>query len=259
MEADGRLRFYRVILWLETAWLIIFGFILLAYVRSNQLKLLLTPGWAWIMVAGGVASILVGTVVLLMGKKQEERYVRECCRTAGPTDPIYRTAGLLMLVGIMVLGLVLPGRTLTAGLQKNTDLGGNPFLEGTEKDFEIVKRKEPKERNVRDWMTLFSKDPNPENYRGEEVRLTGVAWRDEDTPAGDFYLLRYLFSHCIACAQPLLIMCRVQAGEVVPEVERWVTVEGMIATDEFDGKVEPFVEVERYKVISQPEDPYIYK
>lgn len=255
---DRRLKFYRVIALAETAWLILFAFIIFAYVRSNQLRLLLAPAWAWVEIAGGVLAVLTGTVILLMGKKREEAYVRECCEVKGRMDPVYRSVGLLLLTGILVMGLVIPGRTLTADLQSTADLGSNPFVRGTEKEFEIARRKRPEDRNSKEWLIIFSQDPDPARYEGEKVRLTGRVWRETELAERDFFIVRYLLTHCIACAQPLLLMCRLPAGETVPETEQWVKVEGEVAVEELDGEMEPFIKVDSYKVIHTPEDPYIY-
>lgn len=255
---DRRLKLYKVIVLAEAAWLILFGFVIFAYVRSNQLKLLLAPGWAWIEIAGGVLAVLTSTAILLIGKRQEEMYVRDCCEVRARMDPLYRAVGLLLLVGILVIGLAIPGRTLTADLQGTVDLGSNPFVRGTEKEFEMARRKKPEDRDNKDWLVIFSQDPDPTRYEGEKARLTGRVWRETELAERDFYIVRYLMTHCIACVQPMLLLCRLPAGEIVPETEQWVTIEGEIATGEFDGEAEPFIKVDRYNIISTPEDPYIY-
>ncbi len=250
--------FYRLLVLAETAWLMLFGFVIFAYVRSNQLKLLLAPWWAWIEVTGGALAVLTGTAVLLLGRKQEEAYIRDCLKVRSRMHPVYRAVGLVLLAAVLAIGLLIPGRTLTAGLTGTTDVRNNPLVKVGGEALKEARKKRPGQRNNKDWLVIFSQDPYPERYKGEMVSLAGRVWDKPGLKKGDFCLVRYLFTHCVSCAQPMMVYCRMVAGGEVPEVNEWVKVEGRVALDRFDGEMEPYVEVIRYDVIATPEDPYIY-
>jgi uncharacterized repeat protein (TIGR03943 family) len=251
-----RLKAYRAVAWAETAWLILFGFMVFAFVRTRQLELFLAPGWIWLELAGAALAVILGTAAFVAGRTQEEEYIRECARSRGPLDPFYRAAGLVLLLSVLVMGFLVPGRTLSVNLQGDPAAGG--YKGFMEEALEKALEKEPAERTAKDWIIIFTEDEELESRAGERVILTGKAWVRDDQRPDEFVLVRYLFSHCVACAQPMFIVCRLEQGREKPLKDQWVKVTGEIALEDVDGEKEPYVEAEDYRVVPTPEDPYIY-
>ena len=257
-EIDSRRRLYRVDMWAETIWLVVFGFLLLEYVQSGEMKLLLSPAWNWLEMAAGIASIAIGAGAVLMEKDRREFYIEGCCRAGRPNDPVYRALGVLILTGVLAAGVIVPGRSLVAGVQNTTGTRPGAYESSGEAEFEVVKRKETGERDFKDWLIITAEDPEPAHHQGQEAHITGMVVTLEDLPQGEFHLVRYLLFHCVACARPVGFLCRVAQGMEVPDTDDWVEVEGTFAVGELKGERVPVLQVDEYRLVDRPVDPYIF-
>ena len=257
-DMDSRRRLYRVDVWAETIWLVVFGFLLLEYVQSGEMKLLLSPAWNWLEMAAGIASIAIGVGAVMMEKEPRELYIEGCCQAGKPADPVYRALGVLLLTSVLATGMIVPGRSLTAGVQ--TTAGSRPGIYTTsgEEEFEVVKKKETGERDFLDWLILTAEDPEPAHHEGEEAHITGMVVALEDMRQGEFHLVRYLISHCVACARPVGFLCRVAQGTEVPDTDDWVDVEGTFIVGELEGERVPLLQVEDYRLVERPVEPYVF-
>jgi uncharacterized repeat protein (TIGR03943 family) len=255
---ESRRRLYTVALWAETAWLVLLGFLILEYVQSGEMQLLLSPTWNWLEMTAGLLGIGIGAGAVLMEKERREAYIDVCCRSGGPADPVYRILGIVLLTGILVTGVIVPGRSLTAGVQTAGDSRLGTYAKSGEGEFELVSEKETGERDFEDWLIMTAQDPEPEHYRGEEVNISGMVVVLEGLREGEFHLVRYLITHCIACARPVGFLCRVGEGMEVPDTDDWVEVHGWFDVGKLDGERVPLVMVDEYRIVERPVGPYVF-
>ena len=257
-DIDSRRRLYKVDLWAESIWLVVFGFLLLEYVQSGEMKLLLSPAWNWLEMAAGIASIAIGAGVVLMEKETRDLYLEGCCQAEKPADPVFRALGVLLLTGVLAAGVIVPGHSLTAGVQSTTDSRPGTFTTSGEGELEVVERKDSGERDFKDWMIITAEDPEPAHHQGKEAHITGMVVAHEGLPPGEFHLVRYLITHCVACARQVGFLCRVAEGTEVPDTDDWVEVEGTFIVGELEGERVPLLQVEKYRLVDRPVEPYIF-
>lgn len=257
-DIDSRRRLYKVDVWAETIWMVVFGFLLLEYVQSGEMKLLLSPAWNWLEMAAGIASIAIGAGVVLMEKETRDFYVEGCCQAGKPTDPAFRALGVLLLTGVLAAGVIVPGRSLTAGVQTTSDSRPGTYTTAGEGEFEVVKKKDIGERDFKDWIIITAEDPEPAHHEGEEAHIIGMVVVHEDLPQGEFHLVRYLISHCVACARQVGFLCRVAQDMEVPDTNDWVDVEGTFIVGELEGERVSLLQVEKYRLVDRPVEPYVF-
>lgn len=251
-------RAYRVLIWLETGWLVFFGFVVLQYAMSGRLRLLLSPSWNWLIITVSFLSLLLGAGTLLLGREREERYIDYSIDLEGGKEYVYRALGLAALFAVLVVSLVVPGRSLTSGIQTGDPQGFSTFSTASESEIRLAEEKEDTAKGFKDWVIITAEDPEPSDHEGKEVTITGMALRMDGLAPGEFYLIRYLFTHCVACARPIGFLCRVTGGQEVPKTDQWVEVEGVFDVGEYRGERVPLIDIDRYKVVKPPSDPYIY-
>ncbi len=105
-------------------------------------------------------------------------------------------------------------------------------------------------------LRLNELDTNFGQWVGKPVAAIGMVYRREETPEGQFLLMRFLIACCAADAQPLVIHVRAPVGQVV-EKDSWARVSG-IALNGVLG-LRPVKVIYAYQVeqIPPPRNPYL--
>jgi uncharacterized repeat protein (TIGR03943 family) len=249
---------HKVALWTETAWLVLFGWLLVGYVGTGEINLFLSPAWNWLEMTAGLLGIALGAGAVLMGKKRRELYIEECCRSGGSADPVYRILGVLLMIGVLVAAVIVPGRSLTAGVQTSGDSMLGTYTPSGEGDSELISGKEAGERDFEEWLKVIAQDPEPEHHLGEEVNITGMVVVEEGLPEGEFLLVRYYITHCIACASQVAFLCLVVTGLDVPDTDDWVEVHGKFEVGKINGERKHLLVVDDYRIVDRPAEPYLF-
>jgi len=113
-------------------------------------------------------------------------------------------------------------------------------------------------RNLLDWVRIFSQSPDMSEYAGDNVNVIGFVYKDARFAGTDnFMVVRFTLSCCVADARPIGLMVQ-NADGVTIEQDTWVNITGTIAIEDVDGVPTPVIVTDSIEPTEQPEQPYLY-
>lgn len=97
----------------------------------------------------------------------------------------------------------------------------------------------------------------PEKYIGRTVKMTGFVYKEEGFESNQLALTRFLVTHCIADASNIGFLTEFDEAYTV-EQDTWLEIEGTINVTQYDGFEMPMLKITSWKIISEPDEPYVY-
>jgi putative membrane protein len=97
----------------------------------------------------------------------------------------------------------------------------------------------------------------PEQFVGKKVIVQGFVYRDPTFKKQEFVVGRFAISCCVADASVSGLMAESSDTQFFRD-QRWVEVEGTLATKKVQDQTLPFIKIKSYHYISAPKNPYIY-
>lgn len=98
---------------------------------------------------------------------------------------------------------------------------------------------------------------NPKEYMGRKIKASGFVYKEEGLDVNQLVISRFLITHCIADASIIGLLTEFkQASEY--EQDTWIEVEGTLEVTTFNGVELPLIKANKWKVIEEPTEPYIY-
>lgn len=107
------------------------------------------------------------------------------------------------------------------------------------------------------WYSLMMQDRALEHYEGKSVNILGFVSHPRSSPAGTFYLTRFLLMCCAIDAQPVGFWVR-EDPSTVRGNDTWVRVKGSFHAIDWDGKKTLIIEPQAIDAAEEPPDPYVY-
>jgi putative membrane protein len=117
--------------------------------------------------------------------------------------------------------------------------------------------KDPGERNVLDWLRVFSTSPVAADFDGEQATFTGFVYHEPDFPDDVIMVARFIVSCCVADAAPIALPVRWEEGEK-PEIGEWVEVSGTFYSGIFRDSAMPILHLDSLDFVDVPQHPYLY-
>lgn len=152
----------------------------------------------------------------------------------------------------LMFGLLLPSQPLGADA-----INGNISTSIGSVDVSGVFSKDPMERNVLDWLRMFSQSSAPASFDGEEAEFIGFIYREPDFPEGYVMVARFTVSCCVADAAAIGLPVYWPEAADIADGE-WVRVNGSFQAEVFRDSTMPVLQAVEVEVIEQPRHPYLY-
>lgn len=189
------------------------------------------------------------------------------------TLPRVRTTHCLTLA-LPVLLLLLPHSAVTSSSLSSGYIGGantagsvttqiqqTPDAEVVENTYSLTGKDEASQTiTVSDsefspWMTeLYT---NPDQYNGWKIKMTGFVFHDsKQMKANEFVPARLMMSCCVADLTPVGLLCQYDKTAGL-KADDWVTVEGTLHYEDYDGAQEPQITVTSLTAANKV-DGYLY-
>jgi uncharacterized repeat protein (TIGR03943 family) len=115
----------------------------------------------------------------------------------------------------------------------------------------------PAERNILDWLRVFSGNDPVDALIGLPAEVTGFVHQDERLDEGTFMVGRFALTCCAADATAIGLEVAWPAAKDLLENE-WVRVTGKMDVVTVNGSVYPRILAESVTPIPQPDQPYLY-
>jgi len=111
--------------------------------------------------------------------------------------------------------------------------------------------------SMQDWVGALSADPNPRDYKGKPVLVSGmILHASASVPAGYIMVMRYLVTCCIADARPVGVIVKDTSHGALQD-SQWVTVTGTMGSANEGGQLVTVVKPTRILRVKSG-NPYIY-
>lgn len=233
-------------------------FILSLYVRG-VMTLYSNPSYVFpTTLAGGVLLLLAG--VRLVRSVASTCSCDDCadgscgCETASPKVWPYALLAIPLLIA-----LAFPPRSLAAfsARQRGLQIAGVTTISNTTGVRRVSLSVDTRSFTMQDWVGALSAAPNPRDYTGKPVTVTGmVLHRPAGVPPGYTMVIRYQVTCCIADARPVGLVVK-DTSHGGPADNQRVTVTGTMGAASQDGQKIAVVVPKTVKTIKFG-NPYIY-
>ena len=100
----------------------------------------------------------------------------------------------------------------------------------------------------------------PGQFMGEEMTLTGFAYKDKELAANQAFLLRFGIIHCIADSGVYGILLDLP-DDLKANNDDWLQITGTLDNIYYQPfkKTIPVLKVTKWKKVAEPNDPYVYR
>lgn len=171
------------------------------------------------------------------------------------------TWGNVVLVLLpIVFGLLVPPQPLGASALANREVNSGVNQNSLPGVVGITAPKATTDMNILDWWTAFQRAESANtdhNIVGQPARVAGFVYKDEKYGDGNFLLVRYVVSCCVADASALgLLVASPQSAQL--DGDQWVEVTGAFAPGELDDWQLPVLVADHIETIEAPNQPYLY-
>lgn len=229
------------------ATMILYGAYMVFLYFSGKVQLLIHQDYAILPLLSGIFLIVFGGIETVSSIKEK----------TSPEVPSHSAGGVLLLFVVIVGAFLVPPAPLsssTALIRKgglNDDAG---LSRRTEEVPRFIINSE--NRHLIEWVNLFHQYPDPEEYEGQKVKVSGFVVHDGNLPDDYFMISRFVLSCCAADARPVGIPVHYDPALFSLANDEWIELRGVLATAELNGERVPVIEFGEYQPIDVPENPY---
>jgi putative membrane protein len=206
-------------------------------------------------------AVLVGLGAVGLARRQrvvcEDGCCDDGCCDCGDPSPKLWTYALLSVP--LLLALVFPPQSLAAfdANQRGPQIAGLTSVRGATTLRRVSLSINTATFGMEDWVGALSADPNPHDYLGKPVVVSGLFLHDPaSAPPGYVMVLRYLVTCCIADARPVGLIVKDTTHGTIKD-NSWVSVTGKMGMTSYQGQQIAVVEPQAIQV-TKSQSPYIY-
>ncbi|MGI8826727.1 MAG: TIGR03943 family putative permease subunit [Chloroflexota bacterium] len=215
----------------------------------------------YVLPATAAAVVLLGFSLLTLRRPVRAACEGDECCVAGDcgcaASPKLWAYGVLAVP--LLLGFLVPPHSLAAfsAHQRGPQIAGFTMIRGAVPVRRVSLSVDTSTFGLQDWVGALSGDPNPNDFKGKPITLTGMVLHDPSSvPPGYLMVLRYQVTCCIADARPEGLAVRDISNGTVKDNE-WVTVRGAMAIVNFGGQKMAVVAPKKITQVKAG-NPYMY-
>ncbi|EZP76758.1 hypothetical protein H839_09188 [Parageobacillus genomosp. 1] len=98
---------------------------------------------------------------------------------------------------------------------------------------------------------------HPKSYRGKKIKVSGFVYKEAGLSPHQLVISRFLITHCLADASIIGILTEFEKASLY-KPNTWMEIEGTLQITKYNGVEVPVIKADKWKVIPQPSQPYIY-
>jgi uncharacterized repeat protein (TIGR03943 family) len=238
-----------------------YGVFILSLFARGVITLYISPVYVWPTTTAG--GILLGLGVLGTIRTHRAGHQATCSCDAGcgscDTAQAPRLWPYLALCVPLLLAAFLPPQGLAAfsAMQRGPQVAGLSAIHGVGSVRRVSLSVDTNTFTLQDWAGALSADPNPKDYTGKPVTISGMVLKAAGiAPPGYLMVMRYQVTCCIADARPIGLIARDTSGGAIKNGQ-WVQVTGVMGATSYQGSNIAVVEPKAMKLIKAG-NPYMY-
>jgi uncharacterized repeat protein (TIGR03943 family) len=236
--------------WLKTALLLGLGVYFVYIIVSGNLTNYINERFGWLSYLAAALFLLLGVFSGLHTLRARQHHHHDHGHDHHDHDHGSVSWGTIAVVALpLVLGTLIPSRPL--GVEA---IDGNVSTSAAMTSVTTFSRN-PVERNVLDWLRVFSATEDYTDLNGQPADVIGFVYSEPTFGENQFMVARFTVSCCVADASAIGVPVR--WAEDIPQGE-WVRVQGAMQVGDFRGDTLPILHASTVEVVAQPEHPYLY-
>jgi uncharacterized repeat protein (TIGR03943 family) len=234
-----------------------YGALILSLFARNVLSWYINPVYIVPTTLAGAVLVVLALAGLMRTRHPAESPCEgDDCSALEPSPRIW-TYGILAVP--LFLGLFFPPRSLAAfsANQRGLSIAGTSMVHGVAAVRRVSLSVDTRSFSMSDWVGALSADPNPRDYLGKPVTVSGIVVHNSaSVPPGYIMVIRYFVTCCIADARPVgLIVDDTSHGAL--KDNQWVSVTGTMRSASYQGQKVAVVQPKSL-VPTRSQSPYIY-
>jgi uncharacterized repeat protein (TIGR03943 family) len=231
---------------------------LLRYWIGGKLLLLLHPDYSWLSNVAAIVLLLLALFRAWQIFKDSSRRSRQ--PKASPADGHFTllppSISSALLLGVAVFGLIYTPRAFASETAAQRGISDTLTLTRSQPQ-RFTRAASPEERTIIDWIRLVNVYPEPDEYVGEAVDVSGFVIQPEGWPPGYLMISRFVLTCCAADAYPVGIPVKLADGQSYA-VDSWLKVSGEMVSETLDGRRQIAIAPTTIDPIEEPKNPYQY-
>jgi putative membrane protein len=96
-----------------------------------------------------------------------------------------------------------------------------------------------------------------DHYKGKEIELTGMVYKEEGLEQNQLVLSRFLITHCVADASIIGFLSEMPESTSIDQ-DTWIQATGVLDVTTFNGVELPIIKVTHWQEVNEPKEPYLY-
>ena len=206
------------------------------------------------LVGLGAAGFLLLAFILLITRRYDHHH-HDHDHDHEHTDRGFKWSLFFVALPVL-LSVFVPANPLGASAIATRGITNTAPLttEGTNSLFEL--EVPPNDRNILDWVRFFNFSQDLQQFVGQPADVIGFVYPDPRLEEGQFSVLRYTLSCCVADAFAIAMVVDWEAaGELQPD--SWVRVKGTVDILTLNDQKLPLIRAESVQIVDQPAQPYL--
>lgn len=236
-----------------------YGIFILSLALRGVMAWYINPGYIMPTTVAGGVLVGLAAVSLVAHRSGTCAMCGDTCDCGCEQHSPQRLGTYCLLALPLLLALLLPPRGLAAfsANQRGPQIAGINAVRGMASVQRVSLSVDTRAFSMQDWVGALSADPNPRDYAGKTVAVTGmVLHAPASVPPGYIMVMRYLVTCCIADARPVGLIVKDTSNGALKD-NQWVTVAGTMASTSQDGQSVAVVKPTSLRVVKSA-NPYIY-
>lgn len=236
--------------WLKTGLLLGLGVYFVYIIASGNLSNYINERFGWLSYLAAALFLVLGVFSGLQTVRARQHHHAEHDHHDHDHDHGTLSWSTIAIVALpLALGTLIPSRPLGAEA-----VDGSVSTSAAATSITTFTRN-PLERNVLDWLRVFSATEDYTQLNGQPADVIGFVYSEPTFGENQFMVARFTVSCCVADASAIGVP--VQWAETLPQGE-WVRVQGTMQVGEFRGDTLPILHAASVEVVEQPAHPYLY-
>lgn len=238
----------------------IWSILLLKYWVSGQIVFLLHPDYVWL-------TIVAAIVLLSMAFFKVMQHIK-APSLASATSKMQHSSLLpkgwssTLLIFVALLGLLYTPRPFASDIALQRGVSDVVAVTRSQPQAFRVSSS-PEDKTIVDWVRTLNVYPEPDEYKGQAVDVSGFMIHPPDLPENYVLIARFILTCCAADAYPVALPVKLD-GEALNgdrsryPADEWFQVKGRMGTEEINGDRRLTILATEIETIEEPKNPYDY-
>ncbi len=183
--------------------------------------------------------------------RQQEREEHEHEHDHAPS-----TAALWMMLVPLLIGVLIPARPLDSAAFASKGFNTSAPIVSADSSAQLFETAS-EERNVLDWLKLFTYEADTARFNGERASVIGFVYFDDSLERNQFFISRFVVSCCAADGFAIAMPVEWEGAAALKQ-DSWALVKGTIRSITLNGRAVPLIVAESVQEVPVPQQPYLF-